>query len=465
MTALAPHAAPLMPDAGSAQARIDILHVPFTYFPDPVGGTEVYVAGLVRGLRAAGFRSAVAAPGPAETMGEHDGAPVYRFAGAPNPGLAAAYGEPDEAAAAAFSTLVGRLQPRLVHLHSHSAAVSRRLVDVAKDHGAKVILTYHTPTASCARGSMMLMGRTPCDGKLDVRRCARCVLQGHGAPPPLDLALAYLPEGVGEALGRAGLGGGVFTALRLPGFIGAAHRNFRILTEGVDCVVAVCDWVEEVLRTNGVPASKIVACRQGVEGASTAASSARAAWRGASEGPLRIGYFGRVDAAKGIDTLIKALRCAPALSVRLDVYGVAQAGAEADVAALQTAAAADPRVVVHRALAPERVGAAMADCDVVAVPSRVLETGPMVVLEAFSVGTPVLGARLGGIAELVTDGVDGVLVDGHDPAKWAQAITGLATDPARLAALHRGVRPPRTMDDVARDMAALYATLLAADGC
>ena len=43
----------------------------------------------------------------------------------------------------------------------------------------------------------------------------------------------------------------------------------------------------------------------------------------------------------------------------------------------------------------------MANFDLLAVPSQWMETGPIVVLEAHAVGTPVLGANLGGIAELV----------------------------------------------------------------
>ena len=39
-----------------------VLHVPFGYYPDPVGGTEVYVAELASALRRLGIDSAVAAP-------------------------------------------------------------------------------------------------------------------------------------------------------------------------------------------------------------------------------------------------------------------------------------------------------------------------------------------------------------------------------------------------------------------
>jgi len=52
------------------------------YFPESLGGTEVYVAGLCRRLRAAGREVRVAAPdagAPGERGYEHDGIPVYRY--------------------------------------------------------------------------------------------------------------------------------------------------------------------------------------------------------------------------------------------------------------------------------------------------------------------------------------------------------------------------------------------------
>ena len=84
---------------------------------------------------------------------------------------------------------------------------------------------------------------------------------------------------------------------------------------------------------------------------------------------------------------------------------------------------------MHAAVAPERVIGIMADYDLIAIPSRCLETGPLVALEAFAAGVPVLGANLGGIAELVRDGVDGILVAPDDPSAWAAAIARLSVNP------------------------------------
>jgi glycosyltransferase involved in cell wall biosynthesis len=457
------------PDAApvrrAADASVDVLHVPYIYFPDAVGGTEIYVAGLIEALRPLGVHSAVAAPGMADAVYDHDDVPVFRFVTDRRTGLDSAYGTPDPKAAQSFRALITRLRPQIVHLHAYTAAVSNKLVDAAHEAGAKIVFTYHTPTVSCARGTMMWMGRAPCDGRLDQRRCTRCTLAQHGVPPLLRDVIARTPQAIANALDQAGLAGGAFTALRLPSLIGASHRRLKDMARKVDRIVAPCRWVCEVLRRNGVPDDKLVLCRQGLSRRPGPQASPRS-------GPvcrdipdvLRLGYFGRLDPTKGVDIVVDALRRIPDAAVRLEIYGIRQPGTAAYTAKLERAAAQDPRIALLSGLPPEAIGEAMRHCDLVLVPSRWLETGPLVVLEAFAAGTPVLGARLGGIAELVSDRTDGLLVPPEDPGAWASAIAMLAASPERVARLRAGIRPPRTMDDVAHDMAGLYQALRADAG-
>jgi len=81
-----------------------------------------------------------------------------------------------------------------------------------------------------------------------------------------------------------------------------------------------------------------------------------------------------------------------------------------------------------------------AAASVVCVPSY-NESFGLVAIEAQACGTPVVAARVGGLSTAVSDGVTGVLVDGHDPADYASAIHVLLTDPvAREAMSQKAVR-------------------------
>src|SRR6516162_6858167 len=88
-----------------------ILHVPYCYFPDPCGGTEVYVRGLAERLSALGYANAVAAPAAVSATYENAGLPVHRFATDLGPRLDFAYGVPDEIAAEGFRRIVAQARP------------------------------------------------------------------------------------------------------------------------------------------------------------------------------------------------------------------------------------------------------------------------------------------------------------------------------------------------------------------
>ena len=172
---------------------------------------------------------------------------------------------------------------------------------------------------------------------------------------------------------------------------------------------------------------------------------------------LRVAFLGRLEHDKGPDVLALALSQLRDLPISIDVYGLSQTSSPSPyAAALVRMAGKDPRFALKQAVAPQTVVKLLREYDLLAVPSRWLETGPLTVLEAFAAGIPVLGSRLGGIAELVSDGIDGVLVPPDDPTAWATALRQLAKKPGLLSKLRAGVRPPRTMKSVAKDMLEIY---------
>jgi glycosyltransferase involved in cell wall biosynthesis len=239
----------------------------------------------------------------------------------------------------------------------------------------------------------------------------------------------------------------------------SGRQRFLDFIGKIDHVVAVSQWVSEVLRRNSVAAAKITFSRQGLGERGQLPPETK---RRRPAGSLRIAYFGRIDRGKGPDLLACALKMIPTALVEVDIFGVRQAAGPDEVYDwLAAQAQQDPRLTLRDAVSPDEVIGVMTDYDLIAVPSRLLETGPLVVLEAFAAGIPVLGAKLGGIAELVSDGVDGILVAPDDAAAWAVAIERLVEDRRAIDELRARISPPRTMEAVADDMATLYARMLA----
>jgi glycosyltransferase involved in cell wall biosynthesis len=114
-------------------------------------------------------------------------------------------------------------------------------------------------------------------------------------------------------------------------------------------------------------------------------------------------------------------------------------------------------VAVGGAVAPSGVADLLRSYDVLCCPSRCLEGGPTVALEAMALGVPVIAASVGGVAEVVEDGVSARLVPPGDVDRLAAALVEVARDPASTICRWRQHLPaPRTMRDVTREYLALY---------
>jgi len=431
-----------------------LLGVPW-YFPDSIGGTEVYVRGLARQLRDAGVDVAIAAPTtdhqPARYL--HESVPVFRY-----PAPYAAEGEIDLARPepGEWCDILDAFAPSVVDLHSLTSGLELAHLKAA-GRRARTVVTLHIPGVICARGTFMQFGKTPCSGDIARQPCTACRLQAQGVPRVLGRVLARVPRWVAEGL----------TASPLPhvaqrAFTAAQRDTDRrvwlseIVTTA-DRIVAPSTWLVDVLLRNGAPRSKVVLCRQGVDLAHVASTPAAPPIASA----FKVGFVGRYDPVKGLHVLIDAAIRVPAdLALEVHIWGAARTSAEQRYRQeMIRRANGNDRVIFHSET--DDLASVYRNIHVLAVPSEWLETGPLVVLEAQAAGLPIVGSNIGGIAERVTDGEDGILVPFGEVVALERALTSLARDPARVAAL-RPKRAPRTVADVARETLQTYEALAAA---
>src|SRR5262249_19818009 len=116
-------------------------------------------------------------------------------------------------------------------------------------------------------------------------------------------------------------------------------------------------------------------------------------------GPLRIGFMGSLLVSKAPHLLLEAFGGLPEGSATLDIFGAyATYHGDDSYRAILEPLLSKPHVTVHGAIPHNQVPAALAELDVLVLPSVWLENSPLVIREAFAAGVPVVTSRLGGMA-------------------------------------------------------------------
>jgi glycosyltransferase involved in cell wall biosynthesis len=174
--------------------------------------------------------------------------------------------------------------------------------------------------------------------------------------------------------------------------------------------------------------------------------------------PVRIGFVGTLVWHKGLHVLLEAVRQLPAGAFELEVWGALDTFPEY-TATLQSMARSLP-VRFCGAFHNGHGADIYSRFDLLVVPSLWPENSPLVIHEAFMAGVPVVGARIGGIPELVTDGVDGVLYDAPSPEALAEALRGLILRPDRLAQMAGTLPRVKSIEEDARDWERRYESLV-----
>jgi phosphatidyl-myo-inositol alpha-mannosyltransferase len=167
---------------------------------------------------------------------------------------------------------------------------------------------------------------------------------------------------------------------------------------------------------------------------------------------LRVLFVGRPEERKGLPVLLTAfgglIEHVPA---RLTVIGAE----EADVVRYL----ADPDLIgsieARGRVAGGELWSALHEADVLCAPSLSGESFGMVLTEAFAAGTPVIASNIAGYNDVVSDGLDGVLVPPADPQRLAEELQRAHHEPRRWRAMGEAARRsagryawPRIADDV-----------------
>jgi len=261
------------------------------------------------------------------------------------------------------------------------------------------------------------------------------------------------PEVNGEMSGEVYTWGQPFAGTALDRAVRAGTGVRNLFLRDADAFVAMSRLIREEFLAAGVPAGKIAHIPHGVDTArfhpaSTAERRAARARLGLPADACVIAYTGRLLRGKGLEDLLAAFAKVaaevPSAYLLIVGSGAGQAlSVEEDLRAIVVREGLGARVTFTGRL--DDVSEALRAADVFAFPS-VFEALGISLIEAAATGLPAVGARTGGIVDVIEDGASGWLVDPGDVAALAARLRALVVDAAaraRLGARGRAIAEAR----------------------
>jgi glycosyltransferase involved in cell wall biosynthesis len=324
-----------------------------------------------------------------------------------------------------LTMLLQSFKPDVVHFH-HSLLIGVEMIQLAKRvvPNARIVFTLHDYYMICANDGQMVKTKT------------------H------ELCRQASPDACHKCFPDAGSDRFVLRTKHIQNMLGAVDRFLA---------------PSEFLRTRyvawGLPEEKIQVLRNG-----RPAAHALPAREIAVEGKRNsFAYFGNLSPYKGVMVAIEAARLLAEggrNDFSLTVHGGMPFQSDAFKDGFTKAVAANARVVTHRGpYSTDEMAALMRGADWVIVPSIWWENAPLVIQEALQQRRPVICSNIGGMAEAVRDGVDGLHFRAGDASDLARVMAAAMETPGLWDKLAGQIGLVRTVAESAAEHAALYQSL------
>ena len=367
------------------------------FYPPVIGGIERHVAALATRLAQRQHEVTVATfrqPGePDEEM--RDGVSIRRIGTLMQriPGLyqtdrTLAPPFPDPVATRALRRIAAQVRPEVVHAHDW---LHFSYLPLKRQFAAPLVLTLHDYSLLCANHRLMRDAQV-CDGPA-IGKCLRCTRAHYGAVKSTVTVVAcqqLLP----------------YALRHIDYFLPVSHATAaanQLARRGLPHEVAPNFVPDDIQRTADAGDARLAAL------------------------PLVpfILFVGDLVRDKGVDVLLNAYTRA-AIAVPLVLIGRPGDALPPHL---------PPNVTVLHNWPHATIMAAWQRCLFGVAPSVWLDPAPTVVLEPMACGKPVIGTRIGGMRDSITDGVTGLLVTPGDTEDLAAALYRLANDPQEIVRL------------------------------
>jgi glycosyltransferase involved in cell wall biosynthesis len=285
-------------------------------------------------------------------------------------------------------------RPEVVHVHNTFPAASPSVYAAAAACDVPVIQTLHNYRFVCPSATAFRDGRA----------CTDCV--GRWVPWP-----AVVHSCVRHSHRQSGVAAATITF----------HRARGTFSRGINSYIALTSFQRHVMIEGGLPAERIRVIPNFLEPDP------------GEGGERRFGvlYLGRLAEEKGIARLLLAAA---------EVPGAVRVAGDGPLAPSVLAASATGNIEYLGRIGRSAVQKELQRALAMVLPSLWFECFPVVVVEAFAAGTPIIASRIGSLAELIEDGVTGLLASPQEPNELADRIRWASDHPEEMRRMGSSAR-------------------------
>lgn len=365
-----------------------------------------------------------------------------------------------------FGTFLDRARPDVVHVH-HVTCLSTNLVRVAKERRVPVVFTLHDFWLICQRGQLVKRDLSLCQGPKP-HECARCLayqLSIRGGHQKVSRIYQRTKNILGKKLSGLKAFAKRLYLLRAKLFfmsqrnaVNQIHERTRHINEMcglVDLFISPSQFLRAKFIEYGVPPEKILFMKHGHQTSHFAGFEKRRSDR------LRFGYIGTLIPSKGVHVLVEAFNGVRSVEAELKIHGVflPYEGFE-DYPDFLPRLVRNERIRFMGGYEHSQIANIMAEIDVLVIPSIWHENSPLTIHEAFLARTPVIASNLGGMAELIHDGVNGLLFRVEDARDLREKIETVVQHPDLIPKLRANIGPVKTIEENAAEIEEVYRGLI-----
>jgi glycosyltransferase involved in cell wall biosynthesis/SAM-dependent methyltransferase len=351
---------------------------------------------------------------------------------------------------------VKSIKPEAVHMF-HLSRLSGSVIEVFRELGVPVVYTPTDFWAICVRNTLQKPSGELSAGPDEISsNCLECRIAERLLPekelPAATGKQEFYRRLAERALAKANNEHPNMAQIRA---ILARTEFLRERVNAVDAILAPTNLMQQMLTANGINPGLVAVSPYGMD----VSGFENAKRSGPDSGGLRVGYMGTIHPQKGLDVLLRAFTHLPqANGVTLRVCGSLKSYPDY-TREVYDLAGQDLRINFAGSFPNEKMTAELGKVDVLVVPSTWYENTPLVIYSALAARIPVVASNLGGMAEVVRHGENGLLFEPGDPEDLARQLSRLIEDPALLTKLGENAGNVRTVKDSVDEMLGLYERL------